>query len=223
MLPVEATNGSITQTLVFVNTTPGNNDSSFVVTIPAALGMTTTTSANTVAGGAAPIPNPAIDAANNASYVTGTEPVGGFFADAFGAPINGNSNGGTDPLLTTYTRDGNNNLTAINPIPAANSPLLNSGYSFGAPVSVSYRGAFGPEGNWAASWTKLSQSGVMTGSAPAPTVVDTDGGSTTLTLPLFKSDDLVNWTPFGNVTATVTTPAGKNFYRVDMSTNAPNP
>jgi hypothetical protein len=51
----------------------------------------------------------------------------------------------------------------------------------------------------------------------------TAGGSTTLTLPLFKSDDLVNWTPFGNVTATVTTPVGKNFYRVDMSTNAPNP
>ena len=279
VLPVEATTGVITQTIVFVNKTAGNNDSSFVVTIPAALGMTTTSSANTVAGGVAPIPNPAIDAANNASYVTGTEPAGGFFADAFGAPINGNSNGGTDPLLTTYTRDGNNNLTAINPIPAANSPLLNSGYSFGAPVSVSYRGAFGPEGNWAAGWTKLSESGVMTGTAPTPAIVDTDGdgisdaleattaltdlgfsssvnnvtptnrfsslytsssiqtlrgtsmmigpvtagGSTTLTLPLFKSSDLVNWTPFGNVTATVNTPAGKNFYRVDMSTNAPNP
>jgi trimeric autotransporter adhesin len=51
----------------------------------------------------------------------------------------------------------------------------------------------------------------------------TAGGSTTLTLPLFKSSDLVNWTPFGNVTATVTTPAGKNFYRVDISSNAPNP
>ena len=174
-LPVEATNGSITQTIVYVNKTPGNNDASFAVSIPASLGMTANASANTVVGGAAPIANPAVDPLNNSQYITGTEPAGGFFCDGFGDPINGNSNGGTDPMLTTYTRDVDNNLTAINPIPATGSPLLTSPILPGAPVQAAYRGAFGPSGNWAAGWTKFSQSTVLQGAAPAAAIVDTDG------------------------------------------------
>jgi hypothetical protein len=51
----------------------------------------------------------------------------------------------------------------------------------------------------------------------------TPGGNAVLTLPLFKSDNMTTWTPAGNATATVATPPGKQFFRVDLSTNAPNP
>ncbi|MDP3852050.1 MAG: hypothetical protein Q8Q59_16225, partial [Luteolibacter sp.] len=51
----------------------------------------------------------------------------------------------------------------------------------------------------------------------------TPGGSATVTLPLFSSPDLSTWTAAGNVTGTVSTPAGKSFFRVDVSNNAPNP
>lgn len=51
----------------------------------------------------------------------------------------------------------------------------------------------------------------------------TPGGPATLSLPLFSSTDLITWTPEGNATRTLTTPVGKNFYRVNISSNAPNP
>ena len=51
----------------------------------------------------------------------------------------------------------------------------------------------------------------------------TPGGNATLTLPLFSSPDLTTWTPAGNATATVATPPGKQFFRVNLSSNAPNP
>jgi hypothetical protein len=92
-----------------------------------------------------------------------------------GVMVGGNSNPNTNPQLTTYTRDGNNVLTAINPIPAPGSPLLTSSVTGAGPEKVSYRGAFGPNGNWAAGWTKLSQTGVLTGTAPAAEIVDIDG------------------------------------------------
>jgi hypothetical protein len=157
--------------------------------------------------------------------------------------------------------------------------LLISSLATGAPKTAYYRGAFGPEGNWAAGWTKLSQSGVLTGAAPISGngVLDTDGdgisdelenssaltalgfsssvnnvtgtnlfsslytstsiqslrgtglmiqasgtGPVTLTLPLFKSTDLINWTPAGNATATTPFVSGKQFYRVDLSSGAAN-
>jgi hypothetical protein len=47
-------------------------------------------------------------------------------------------------------------------------------------------------------------------------------GPVTLTLPLFKSTDLINWTPAGNATATTPFVSGKQFYRVDLSSGAAN-
>jgi len=201
-----------------------------------------------------------------------------------GAAINGNTSVGTAPLFTTYTRNNTTNvLTALNPVPAAGSPLLSGATTGGAPTYANYRGAFGTS-NWAAGWTKISQLGLLQGSAPS-TIVDVDGdgiddvleatpdlvalgfspsvnnvtnhggtpgnslfdalytqssiqnlrgtgmmigpvtpgGNAVLTLPLFKSDNMINWTPAGNATATVATPPGKQFFRVDLSTNAPNP
>jgi hypothetical protein len=49
------------------------------------------------------------------------------------------------------------------------------------------------------------------------------GATATVTLPLFKSTGLNTWTAAGNVTGTVDTTPGKQFFRVDLSTNAPNP
>jgi hypothetical protein len=114
---------------------------------------------------------------DNASYTIGTGPTNTIF-DAFGEPLDGNSNGGVNPRYTAYTRDTSNFLTAINPVPASNSPLIGSAISTagGAPVAVSYRGAFAPGSNtnWAAGWTKLSQSGVLTGSGPSTTATIAD-------------------------------------------------
>lgn len=202
-----------------------------------------------------------------------------------GVAQNGNSSVNTAPMFTAYTRNASNVLTALNPIPAGGSPLLSSTLTGGAPTTANYRGAFGTV-NWAAGWTKLSQSGLLQG-AGVSTIVDTDGdgiddvleatsalsslgfsvgvnnvtnhggvpgtnrfaslyttssiqnlrgtgmmigpvtpgGNAVLTLPLFKSDTLLpgSWTAAGNATATVATPPGKQFFRVDLSTNAPNP
>jgi hypothetical protein len=199
--------------------------------------------------------------------------------NTLGTPINGNTATGTNPMFTTYTRDASTNvLTALNPVPAPGSPLLTAPISGGAPKKVSYRGAFGPEGNWAAGWTKLSQTGVLVGTAPVLSGIDNDsdgvddklegtsaltslgfsagtnnltptnlfsslytsssiqdlrgtgmmigpvtGATATVTLPLFKSTGLNTWTAAGNVTGTVDTTPGKQFFRVDLSTNAPNP
>jgi len=212
----------------------------------------------------------------NATGVTQAQNLG-FVFNAVGTALNGNSNVNTAPNFTTYTRDGSNFLTAINPIPAPGSPLLTSTVDGGGPVKTTYRGAFGTS-NWAAGWTKLSASGILSGAAPTPAVVDADGDgisdtleatsaltslgfsagvnnvtptnlfsslytastiqdlrgtgmmigpvtgdSATVTLPLFKSTGLNTWTAAGNVTGTVNTTPGKQFFRVDLSTNAPNP
>ena len=217
--------------------------------------------------------------ASNLTYLNGAGAANTFF-DANGSPINGNSNGGVNPMLTAYGRDSVSlELTVIDPRPAAGSPLWTNKLSDGAPVATTYRGAFGSE-NWAAGWTRLSSSGLLLGETPAPVagVLDTDGdgisdaleatpalialgfsstvnntgsgsnlfedlftetsiqdlrgtglmiqangtGPVTLTLPLFKSTDLINWTPAGNATATTPFVSGKQFYRVDLSSGAAN-
>jgi len=116
-------------------------------------------------------------ATSDADYITGPAQAYDLIYDAFGDPVDGNTPTGTNLMLTAYTRDSNNVLTELNPVPAPGSPLLNAPISGGAPKKVTYRGAFGPEGNWAAGWTKLSQIGLLTGAAPPPvgSLVDTDG------------------------------------------------
>lgn len=206
---------------------------------------------------------------------------------SLGTAQNGNTSVGVNPMFTSYTRNANNVLLSLNPVPAAGSPLLTNAVLPGAPQQAVYRGAFSAQGNWAAGWTKLSQTGILTGSAPAPesSVVDTDGdgiddvleatpamtslgfsvgvnnvtnhggvpganrftslytstsiqnlrgtglilgpvtpgGNAQITLPLFSSPDLSTWTPAGNATATVATPSGKQFFRIDLSNGTPNP
>jgi hypothetical protein len=258
------------------------NDSTFNVNITAGLGIAAqASSSNTQAA-----TNSSVTTTNALSYITGASGADlNFVYDSLGQPIDGNSAQNTDPMFTTYTRDGNSFLTAINPVPQSGSPLLTSSVIAGAPVAANYRGAFGTSGNWAAGWTKLSQSLVMQGSAPAAAIVDADGdgisdtleatqamtdlgfsasvnnvtnhggvqgtnrfaslytstsiqnlrgsngmvigpvtpgGNATITLPLFKSDDLTNWTSAGNATATVAAPAGKQFFRVDLTNGTPN-
>jgi uncharacterized protein YuzB (UPF0349 family) len=222
--------------------------------------------------------------ASNLTYLNGAGAANTFF-DANGSPINGNTNGGVNPLLTSYERDGVTlDLISIDPRPASASPLWTNKLTAGAPVATTYRGAFGSD-NWASGWTKLSQAGLLQGtSAAASSVVDADGdgiddvleatpamtalgfsagvnnvsnhggvqgtslfnslytstsiqnlrgngmmigpvtpgGNATITLPLFKSDDLTNWTAAGNATATVPAPAGKQFFRIDLTNGTPN-
>jgi uncharacterized membrane protein len=91
---------------------------------------------------------------NNLSYVSDSGAANTFFNGA-GSPINGNSNGGVNPLYRNYVRDVSNNLFSLDPRPAAASPLwVSNGATLqaGAPVAVNYRGAFGAE-NWMAGWT----------------------------------------------------------------------
>ena len=122
--------------------------------------------------------------ASNLTFVSDTGAANTFF-DANGAPINGNSNGGTNPMYREYSRDVNNVLLALDPRPAANSPLWVSAAQLqpGAPVATTFRGAFG-DSNWAAGWTTASAIGLLEGEAAssgaAPFAdVDNDGVSDT--------------------------------------------
>ncbi|TAE85399.1 MAG: hypothetical protein EAZ82_13390, partial [Verrucomicrobia bacterium] len=122
--------------------------------------------------------------ASNLSYLNGSGAANTFF-DATGSPINGNSNGGVNPMLRSYNRAADLTLVTIDPRPASGSPLLNSSLQTGAPSAASFRGAFGSD-NWAAGWTQLSIAGVLQGEAPstggsAPFAdTDNDGISDTL-------------------------------------------
>ncbi len=238
------------------------------------------------------------------TYITGTNTPNLVYNALTGAALDNNSAANTNPGFTTYTRNGSNVLTAINPLPSPSSPLLKTNgatLKLGAPTPVAYRGAFG-NSNWAAGWTKFSTSGILLGAgAGGSAIVDSDNdgisdaleaansalglnpsvsdaatvlptlktaaqftanftagqtsvtndpvsfslytassiqnlrgtgmmigpvtpnSNTTLTLPLFSSPDLTTWTAVGNATATVATPPGKRFFRVDISLNAPNP
>lgn len=114
---------------------------------------------------------------SNLSYVTDSGAANTFF-DTSGSPINGNSNGGVNPGYKTYSRDEALFLVAIDPRPAGDSPLWvgPSKLQPGAPVTTTFRGAFGSE-NWAAGWTKMSQTGELLGTAPATagSLADADG------------------------------------------------
>lgn len=272
--------------------TAGANDGALNVNIAAGTAGTNT-AAQASSGNAQAGANASVTPGQNLTYLNNSYS-GAPIYSVSGAPLDGNSAGNTDPQFTAYTRDGSSFLTVINPIPQAGSPLLTSTVTPGAPTAANYRGAFGPSGNWAAGWTRISQLGLMTGAASAPAIVDTDGDgisdsvesantalgfnantsdastvlaslkttaqfdanftagqnnvvanpgtfnlytassiqelraggmivgpvtpgdNAVLTLPLFKSTGLDTWEAAGNATATVPTPAGKQFFRVDL-------
>ena len=72
------------------------------------------------------------------------------------------SNTLADPLLggISYTNNGQ-----LNPRPQAGSPAFGNVLA-GAPVAVSYRGAFSANDSWADGWTALSSQGYLTPAAP---------------------------------------------------------
>ena len=111
---------------------------------------------------------------DNLSYLNTATNAASTFFDVAGVPINGNSNGGVDPMFRTYTRNDALELTAIDPRPASGSPLLSSSLQAGAPTAAAYRGAFG-SANWAAGWTKLSLDGTLLGEASSIADADGDG------------------------------------------------
>jgi hypothetical protein len=123
---------------------------------------------------------------NNLSYVSDTGAANTFY-DGAGTPINGNSAAGTNPQFSQYIRNSSNVLLALDPRPSSLSPLLTANgatLQAGAPVTTTYRGAFGAD-NWAAGWTTSSAIGVLKGEAPATgsapfADVDGDGVSDTL-------------------------------------------
>ena len=89
------------------------------------------------------------------------------FFTAAGAPQNGHTDVGTSPGFTTYTRDGSNVLTSIDPRPSAGSSPRTDAVS-DAPEPVDYRGAFG-EQNWLLGWTWMDETGLVADSyTPAP-------------------------------------------------------
>ena len=61
-------------------------------------------------------------------------------------------------------------MPALNPRPGANSPALTNVLA-GAPVTVAYRGAFGPNDTWADGWSGLSSLGFLVSSGVAPSSV----------------------------------------------------
>ncbi len=126
-------------------------------------------------------------AASNLSFVSDSQAANTFY-NGSGNPLNGNSNGGTNPGYRAYSRNGSNVLSFVDPRPSTTSPLLVSNgatLQSGAPVATTYRGAFG-DSNWTAGWTTASQLGLITGevvsgSGSAPFAdADGDGISDTL-------------------------------------------
>ena len=123
--------------------------------------------------------------ASNLTFLNGSGAAGTFF-NATGSPINGNSNGGVNPMFRAYTRDVDLTLLAIDPRPATGSPLLASSLQPGAPSAAPFRGAFGAD-NWAAGWTKMSFAGLLLGEVPTtgggePPFADTDNDGVSDTL-----------------------------------------
>lgn len=95
-----------------------------------------------------------------------TGPTPGFFGDfvftnaSFNNTVQAAGLGGV-----SYTNNG-----ALNPRPQAGSPLYTNALA-GAPMAVSYRGAFsGPADNWADGWTALSTEGYLSVAPPLLTI-----------------------------------------------------
>ncbi|GAA5484232.1 hypothetical protein [Haloferula sargassicola] len=142
--------------------------------------------------------------ASNLSFLNGTGAANTFF-DASGSPINGNSNGGTDPMYRSYSRDVDNVLLALDPRPASGSPLWTTSLQAGAPIATTFRGAFGSE-NWAAGWTTFSNSGILLGEAPAmgggePPFADTDNDGISDTLEMTAELQALGFTVGANDSA----------------------
>ncbi|OYV04231.1 MAG: hypothetical protein CFE26_18020, partial [Verrucomicrobiales bacterium VVV1] len=173
---INASTGVITTTLSLSTKVNAANDTTLNLAIAngTAAGVTAvTTSTNAVAGGGSASVNPA----TATTYFSGVNTLNLFMNATTGVPTDSNSAPNQDPLYTTYTRNGSNILTAIDPRPASGSSLLKSNGATlfsGAPMPVSFRGAFGSE-NWAAGWTKLSTSGVLQGGAAPAADADGDG------------------------------------------------
>jgi trimeric autotransporter adhesin len=150
---------------------------------------------------------------NNLSYLdTEARAVNTFF-DAAGVPINGNSNGGTNPRFMAEFRDVDLEVVLSDPRPAPSSPLWTANgatLQAGAPVATTYRGAFGST-NWAVGWTRLSEICDMQ-ELPTGLVVDTDGDgisndleSTSALTTLGFSESVNDVTPTNNFSSLYTT------------------
>jgi hypothetical protein len=162
-----------------------------------------------------------------------TSPRGDFlFSDA------SRSNSIANPLLggISYTNNG-----ALNPRPQAGSPAFINVLP-GAPVAVSYRGAFsGPSDNWADGWTALSSMSFLAEAVPAPgtpPVIGTALNGSNLDIvfatqlgfsyQLQSTTNLgampINWSPEGSpilgtgnsLTSSVPTTASEKFFRVQV-------
>ncbi|MBU6326905.1 MAG: hypothetical protein KGQ89_04685 [Verrucomicrobia bacterium] len=115
---------------------------------------------------------------SNLTYLNSAANASNLFFDSTGVPINGNSNAGTDPLFMVHGRDASSELTVVDPRPKASSPLWTANgatLQAGAPVTTTYRGAFGNT-NWAAGWTKFSTTAMrqLSGTVTEQ-ITDTDG------------------------------------------------
>jgi len=74
------------------------------------------------------------------------------------------------------------NTMALDPRPQAGSPALTDALP-GAPVATTYRGAFGPNDNWASGWTALATEGFLSTNTvivppTAPTITSVAGSGT---------------------------------------------
>jgi hypothetical protein len=173
---INATSGVVTTTLSLSTKVNAANDTTLNIAVAngTATGITAvTTSNNAVTGGGSASVNPA----TATTYFSGVNTLNLFMNATTGAPTDSNSAPNIDPKFKTYTRNSSNVLTAIDPRPASDSSLLKSNGAslfIGAPLPVTFRGAFGTE-NWAAGWTKLSTSGVLQGGAAAVADADGDG------------------------------------------------
>jgi hypothetical protein len=116
---------------------------------------------------------------DNKSYLNTQARAIDTFFDTNGVPINGNSNGGTNPRFIAEFRDVDGEVVLSDPRPSAASPLWTANGATlqgGAPEVTTYRGAFG-DTNWAIGWTAISEFCDMQElTAELPTlIVDTDG------------------------------------------------
>jgi hypothetical protein len=138
-----------------------------------------------------------------------------------------------DPMIggISYANDG-----VLDPRPQAGSPAYDDVLG-GAPMAVTYRGAFsGPGDNWADGWTALSTLGYLAPAMPAPPVLGitvVEGNEVDLIWPTvsgmsyqlqFKSSISAEWTDAGAtidgtgnpVTITQPVSAAEGYFRLEV-------